>query len=191
MKKVILASQSPRRINLLKQVGFEFKAEPSSYEEENHLDMAPKDLTEYLSLKKAEDVAEKYKGSIIIGADTIVLIDGEVLGKPKTPENAKRMLEKLSGKAHSVVTGFTIIDAETGKHVSKSIETKVYFKKLSDEEINNYVATGEPLDKAGAYAIQGRAGLFVEKIEGDYFNIVGLPIFALADELKNFGIEIL
>lgn len=190
MKKIILASSSPRRKDLLLHIGLEFEIDPSNYEEDMSLKLEPKELAEYLSLEKAKDVAQRHKDSIIISADTIVVVEGEVFGKPKTPERARYMLEKLSNKAHSVITAFAIIDTETNKQISKSVETKVYFKNLSEEEINNYIASGEPLDKGGAYAIQGLAGLFVEKIEGDYFNIVGLPIMPLAQELKNFGINV-
>lgn len=191
MKKIILASSSPRRKQLLEQIGLKFEVDSSNYEEDMTLKMEPAKLAEFLSLGKAEDVAQRHKDSIIISADTIVAVDGEVSGKPKTPERAKYMLQKFSGKAHSVITGFTIIDTGANKQISKSVETKVYFKNLSEEEIDAYIATGEPLDKGGGYAIQGLAALFVEKIEGDYFNIVGLPILALTTELKNFGINIL
>lgn len=191
MKTIILASQSPRRKDLLKQIGLEFEIDPSNYEEDMSLKMEPSKLAEFLSLGKAKDVAQRHKDSIIISADTIVAIDGEIFGKPKTPERAKYMLQKLSGKAHSVITGFTIIDTETQKQILKSVETKVYFKNLSEQEMDAYIASGEPLDKGGGYAIQGMAALFVEKIEGDYFNIVGLPILALTTELKNFSVSVL
>lgn len=191
MKKIILASQSPRRKQLLEQVGLSFEVDPSNYDEDMTLKMSPRKLAEYLSLGKAKDVLKKHKNSIIVSADTIVVVDNELFGKPKTPKKARYMLKKLSGKAHFVITGFTIIDTETNKQISKSVKTKVYFKKLSEEEINAYIATGEPLDKGGGYAIQGKASLFVEKIEGDYFNVVGLPIMLLSQELKNFGISIL
>ena len=189
MKKIILASQSPRRKDLLKQIGLEFEIDPSSYEEDMTLKMEPKKLAEFLSLGKAKDVAQRYKDSIIISADTIVAVDGEVFGKPKTPERAKYMLQKLSSRDHSVITWFTIIDTKTNKQISKSIETKVYFRDISDEEIDAYIATGEPLEFAGAYAIQHLGGLFVEKIEGDYFNILGLPILPITIELKKFSIN--
>jgi len=191
MKKIILASQSPRRKQLLEQVGLKFEIDSSNYEEDMTLKMDPKKLVEHLSLGKAMDVAERHDDAIIISADTIVALDGEVFGKPKTAEGAKQMLRKFSGKAHVVLTGFTIIDTGTNKQISKSVETKVYFKNLSEKEIDAYVATGEPLDKGGGYAIQGLAALFVEKIEGDYFNIVGLPILPLSKELKNFSVDIL
>lgn len=191
MKKIVLASSSPRRKTLLAQIGLKFEIDPSNYEEDMTLDMKPVKLAEFLSLGKAEDVAKRHKNAVVISADTIVALDNEVFGKPHTPEKAKYMLQKMSGRAHSVITGFTIIDTETGKKISKSIETKVYFKKLSKEEIDAYIATGEPLDKGGGYAIQGLAALFVEKIEGDYFNVVGLPILAVTEEFKAFGIKIL
>ena len=190
MKKIILASQSPRRKDLLQQVGLKFEIDPSNYEEDMSLKMEPLKLVEYLSLGKAKDVAERHKDAIIVSADTIVTLDGEVFGKPKTAERAKYVLCKFSGKAHTVLTGFTIIDTETNKQITKSVETKVYFKSLSEKEIDAYIATGEPLDKAGGYAIQGLAALFIEKIEGDYFNIVGLPIFPLMEALKTFGISV-
>ncbi len=190
MKKIILASQSPRRKDLLKQIGLEFELDPSSYEEDMSLEMEPNKLAEFLSLGKAKDVAQRHKDSIIISADTIVAIDGEVFGKPKIPEKAKYMLQKLNGRAHSVITGLTIIDTETNKQILKSVETRVYFRDISDEEMDAYIATGEPLEFAGAYAIQHLGGLFVEKIEGDYFNILGLPILPITAELKNFGINV-
>ena len=190
MKKIILASSSPRRKNLLLQIGLKFEVDPSSYEEDMSLKMEAKELAEFLSLGKAKDVAQRHKDSIIIAADTFIVFEKELLGKPKTKEKAKAMLQKLSGKAHSVITGFTIIDTKTRKQISKSVETKVYFKRIPEQEIDTYVASGEPLEFAGAYAIQHFGGLFVEKIEGDYFNIVGLPILPLVTELKNFSVDI-
>lgn len=191
MKKIILASSSPRRKDLLNQIGLSFEIDPSNYSEDMSLEMEPLELAKYLSLGKAKDVAQRHKDSIVIGADTFCTLNGELLGKPGTAENSKKMLQKLSGNAHSVITGFTIIDTETNKQISKAVETKVYFKNLSEKEIDAYVATGEPLDKGGGYAIQGLASLFVKKIEGDYFNIVGLPILPLAEQLKFFGVNII
>lgn len=190
MKPIILASGSPRRRELLLQAGLKFEVEPSSYKEEMGLDMEPEDLAKYLSQKKAIEVAKKHKDSIIIGADTFIVFEGELIGKPKTKEEAKEMLKKLSGKAHSVITGFTIIDTGLNKTVSDFAETKLFFRDISDEEINSYVETGEPLDKAGAYAIQGLGGIFVQRIEGDYYNIVGLPLSKVVERLKDFGISV-
>ena len=173
------------------QMGLEFEVDPSNYEEDMTLDMEPSKLAMHLSLGKAKEVAQRYKNSIIIAADTFCVLGKEILGKPHTKENAKIMLNKLSGKTHSVITGFTIIDTETNKQVSKSVETKVFFADISEKDIDDYVSLGEPLTKAGAYAMQHRGGIFVEKIEGDYFNVVGLPLRPLFLELKNFGVNIL
>ena len=191
MKKVILASASSGRKALLLQIGLEFEVDPSKYEEDMSLEMEPAKLAEYLSLGKAKEVAVRHKDAIIISADTFCVLGKEILGKPKTKENAKIMLQKLSGKTHLVMTGFTIIDTQTGKQVSKSVETKVFVTNIPEKDIDDYVALGEPLDKAGAYAMQHRGGVFIEKIEGDYFNIVGLPMLPLVTELKNFGINVL
>ena len=191
MKKIILASASPGRKGLLLQMGLEFEVDPSNYEEDMTLDMEPSKLAIHLSLGKAKEVAQRHKNSIIIAADTFCVLGKEILGKPHTKENAEIMLQKLSGKTHSVITGFTIIDTETGKQISKSVETKVLFADVPEKDIDDYVSLGEPLTKAGAYAMQHRGGIFVEKIEGDYFNVVGLPLRPLFLELKNFGINIL
>lgn len=190
MRKIILASASPRRKALLKQIGLNFEVVVSDIDEKIDKNLKPDKLAENLSLQKAEDVAKKYKDAIIIAADTFVVLDNEILGKPGTAKKAREMLKKLSGKVHSVITGFTIIDTKSGKTVTKSVKSKVFMKKLTKEEIDAYVNTGEPLDKAGAYAVQERGGLFVKKIEGDFFNVVGLPIFAVTKALKKFGVKI-
>lgn len=191
MKPIILASASPRRKDLLKQIGINFEIDPSNYQEERNLNLEPHELAKYLSLQKAKDVAARHKNSIIIAADTFVVFEGKVIGKPSSKEEAREMLSKMSGKLHSVVTGFTIIDTGTNKIVSKAVETKIYFKNLNEEEINSYVDSKEPMDKAGAYAIQGLGGILIDKIEGDYYNVVGLPLAVLVEELKNFGIKVL
>lgn len=191
MKKIILASASPRRKQLLKQIGLIFSIEKSSYEEKvNKRTQSPHKLVQKLSLGKAKAVARKHKDAVIIAADTLVFVNGKVVGKPKDLEDAKKILLALSGKIHLVITGFTIIDVEKKKIITRSIETKVYMKALSKEKIDNYVDTKKPLDKAGAYAIQEiENDDFIEKIEGDYYNIVGLPIFELKKELKKIGIK--
>ena len=191
MKPIILASASPRRKDLLKQVGINFEIDPSNYEEEKHLNLEPHELAKYLSLQKAKDVATRHKKSIIIAADTFVVFEGKIIGKPNSAEEEKERLNKMSGRFHSVITGFTIIDTETNKMVSKSVETKVYFKNISLEEIDSYVASKEPMDKGGGYAIQGLGGILIDKIEGDYYNVVGLPLAVLVEELKIFGIKVL
>jgi septum formation protein len=191
MKKIVLASASPGRKGLLLQIGLDFKVDPSNYQEDMSLDMEPAELAMHLSLGKAKEVAKRHKDAIIIAADTFCVLGEEILGKPHTKENAKIMLGKLNGKMHLVITGFTIIDTGTGKQISKSVESKVFFADISEKDIDDYVALGEPLTKAGAYAMQHRGGIFVKKIEGDYFNIVGLPMRPVVEELKNFGINVL
>lgn len=128
---------------------------------------------------------------MVIGADTFGVFEGKILGKPHYADQAKKMVYALSGKSHAVITGYSIIDATNGKIVTGIVETIVHFRKLTEEEIDAYVATGEPLDKAGAYAIQGIGALLVDRIEGDYYNVIGLPLCALAESLKTFGIRIL
>lgn len=172
-------------------MGLRFKVVVSDYEEIEDEKIDPHLLAKRLSLGKAKAVAKKHKNAIIIAADTFVSFRGKIMSKPVTKKVAKDMLRLLSGKSHTILTGFTILDSKTGKVVTKSVESKAYMKKLTEKEIAAYVATGEPLDKAGAYGIQERGALFVEKIEGDYFNIVGLPIFSLAQELKKFGVEVM
>lgn len=191
MKLIILASASPRRRKLLALTGLKFRIDPSDYREDMKSDLEPHKLARFLSLEKAKAVAVKYKDAIIIAADTFIVFKSRLLGKPHTPKEARRILRMLNGKKHSVITGFTILDTMSRKRLSRSVETKVYFKKLTEEEIDAYVRSGEPLDKAGAYAIQGLGSFIVRKIEGDYFNVIGIPLSALADGLKKFGIRIL
>lgn len=190
MKPLILASISPRRKELLAKLGLEFEVVASNYEEDMSLKLKPLELAKVLSAGKAEVVAANYSNHIIIAADTFIALEDELLGKPHTEAKAIQMLKRISGQPISVITGFTIIDTANNKKVSKAIETKVYIKNLSDEEIAGYVKTKEPLDKAGAFAIQGLGAVIVEKIDGDFFNVMGLPLFDLAESLKEFGIEI-
>lgn len=191
-KKIILASTSPRRKALLEQIGLIFEIEPSNYEEnaDDH-SLTSHELARKMSLGKAEAVAARHKNAIVIAADTFGVSDGRILGKPHTTDEARKILAAISGKRHSVITGFSIIDCDTGKTLSRSAETKVYLKCLSQTEIDTYVKSGEPMDKAGAYAIQGRGAVIVEKIEGDYYNVIGLPLNALAEALKEFGVSVL
>jgi septum formation protein len=191
MKKLILASASPRRKEILEITGLDFSVCASDYEEDLDLSLKPHKLARFLSLKKAEAVAHKYKDAIIIAADTFIYFKNRLLGKPHTEKEAKKMLGILNGKVHSVITGFTIMDSGSGQIVSKSEVTKVYFKKLTDEEISAYVRSGEPLDKAGAYAVQGLGAVFIEKIDGDFFNVMGLPLCALNESLRKFGVHVL
>ncbi|MBE7026624.1 MAG: septum formation inhibitor Maf [Ruminococcaceae bacterium] len=176
MKKIVLASASPRRRELLEQSGFEFDIIVSDADENiNVCDAAL--MVRELALLKAGDVAKKVeKNRLVIGADTVVCIDGEVLGKPKDESDAERMLSLLSAREHQVYTGVCIIDSGTGKAVCKSECTDIVFKELTNEQIQEYIATGEPMDKAGAYAIQGGAQDFVQCIDGSFDNVVGLPV---------------
>lgn len=191
MKKIILASGSPRRKQILEQVGLSFTVEVSDYEEKPIPGVVPSEFVETLSLGKAKAVAKNHEDGIIIGADTIVVLDNQILGKPKTKEDAKGMLKKLSGNTHSVFTGFTIIDIVNKRTITNHVETKIRFKNLSEEEISAYIETEEPMDKAGAYGVQDRGALFVEYIEGDYSSVMGLPILKIFEILKTLGIDIL
>jgi septum formation protein len=191
MKKIILASASPRRKEILRITGLKFAVCKSDYEENLNLSLRPRELARFLSRKKAESVSHKYKNAIIIAADTFIVLKNRLLGKPHREKEAAKMLRMLNGKSHSVITGFTIMDTGCNKIVSRSVETKVYFKKLSGEDINEYVRSKEPLDKAGAYAVQGLGAVFIDKIDGDFFNIMGLPLSALTDNLKKFGVNVL
>lgn len=190
-RKIVLASASPRRKEILEITGLEFSVDAGDYEEDMELALTPHQLAIFLSSEKAKTISVKYPNAIVIAADTFIVFKGRLLGKPHTYGEAVRMLTLLNGKQHSVITGFTIIDTKTGKRLSRSVETRVYFKKMTAQEIKAYVKTREPLDKAGAYAIQGLGGVIVKKIEGDYFNVMGLPLNSLTDVLKKFGISVL
>jgi septum formation protein len=190
-KRLILASASPRRRQLLAQLGLEFSVEPSNHSENLVENLAPGPLAVSLAEQKARAVARQHSEGIIIGADTIVAIDEKVLGKPANEEDAVKMLTRLSGRWHSVYTGLVLIEADTNRQLKDYEESRVKFKLLSEKEIKNYIKTGEVWDKAGAYAIQGMGALFVEKIEGCYYNIVGLPLYKLSAMLMEFGMEIL
>ena len=191
MKKIILASASPRRKEILEITGLKFSVCESEYAEDLALPLKPHKLARFLSLKKAETVAHLYSNAIIIAADTFIYFKDRLLGKPQSGEEAEKMLRILNGKVHSVITGFTVMDTASDQIVSRSEVTKVYFKKLTGEEISAYVRSGEPLDKAGAYAIQGLGAVFIKKIDGDFFNVVGLPLCALTESLKKFGVHVL
>ncbi|MFH1958036.1 MAG: Maf family protein [bacterium] len=191
MKNIILASKSPRRIALLRKIGLKFKVEASRYSENLNLKLNPRLLARVLSAGKAEDVAARHKNAIIIAADTVVVSGKKILGQPRSKTEAKKMLKMLSGRSHKVITGFTIMDTATGRKISGAEETKVFFRKLSGEEIESYVNSGEPMGKAGAYAVQGLGAVIVRRIEGDYFNVVGLPLNSLTEALKKFGVSVL
>jgi septum formation protein len=184
---IVLASASPRRSELLASAGIRCRVVPGDIPEEPLPDEEPIDHVLRLAEEKARAVAKSNAGRFFIGADTIVLCDGEIMGKPKDAADAERMLKKLSGIPHEVVTGFAIFDQERQGAIRESVRTKVYFKQLRDEEINAYIATGCPFDKAGAYAIQGGAAHMVQRIEGSYTNVVGLPLCEVVDALRRMG----
>jgi len=187
-RELILASASPRRRRLLKQIGLEFQVMPGHINEDQIFHHDPLENVKAIALSKAREVAAKVKHGIVIGADTQILFDGEALGKPGDPEDAVLMLSRLNGKTHRVITGMALVDAETGSEETWVEITLVTFRELSEDEILNYVETGEPMGKAGAYGIQGRAAAFVERIEGCYFNVVGLPLAKLVQELRKFPV---
>ena len=176
---------------MLEKIGLNFSITSSNYPEDFVYDKDPAEMVKTLSVRKAEEVARQYPDSIIIAADTIGVLRGKIISKPHTPDEARQMLRSMSGKSHRVFTGFTILDAANKKQVTRSVETRVYLKKINLQEIESYVKSGEPLDKAGAYAIQGLGSVIVKKIVGDYYNVMGLPLSALVESLKEFGINIL
>lgn len=185
--KIILASASPRRSELLDSAGITFDVAPSNIPEIYLPGETPEEHVLRLSTEKALDVAGKAEGRFFIGADTIVLCGGEIMGKPKDAEDAERMLWKLSDAVHEVITGFTIYDSEKDLNFNRAVNTLVYFKKLRREEILAYIETGCPFDKAGAYAIQGGAAYMIRKIEGSYTNVVGLPLCEVVETLLKMG----
>jgi septum formation protein len=184
MNNIILASASPRRKELMEKAGLTFDIINADVTEEIPDDAAPFEAVLLLSMKKARAVAFDHPDSIIIGADTVVSIDEQILGKPKNENDAIEMLMRLSGKKHRVYTGVTIIKGDMVKNFFE--ETAVYFYKLTEKEIRDYVATGEPMDKAGAYGIQGKGCTLVRKIDGDFYNVVGFPISKVYRELGDF-----
>lgn len=187
---IILASKSPRRQELMQLIGLEFQVMTEDVDETMDPSLPLKEEIKRVSgLKAAAVRGACSQEDIIIAADTMVAIDNQRLGKPKTEEDAVRMLQMLSGNSHDVITGLTVMQ---GDHIeTASVVTQVAFRTLTEEEIRAYVATGEPMDKAGAYAIQGKGSIFVSGLIGDYFNVMGLPLCTLSGLLRKFGIEIL
>ena len=182
LPNIILASKSPRRADLLKQIGLKFKVYPSEIEEPQ-ITASPADAVQELALTKARTVAAKFDAGIVLGADTVVVIDGQPIGKPENDAHAVEILKHLSGNQHEVITGTALIDIERKNELVWAEKTAVYFRTLRQSEILTYIRSGESSDKAGAYGIQGKAGAFVERIEGCYFNVVGLPLASLTVQL--------
>lgn len=191
MKKLILASASDGRKMVLTQAGFEFTVYPSNFVEDLDSESDPYKLVSQLSVGKAMAVAGKFENAVVVGADTVVFYGGRIFGKPKTRVEAKEMLHFLSGTAHLMITGLTVIDCDSKKIITKTSVTKIFFHRLTDVEINEYAKTDEPMTKAGGYAIQGKGGAFVEKIEGEYSGALGLPLKLLKQIFTDeFGITL-
>jgi septum formation protein len=188
--KLILASASPRRAEVLTAAGIRFEIHPAHVDESPVPGETPIQLAERLAIAKAEAVAREFsndKDVIVLGADTVVVLDAENLGKPKDSADARAMLGKLRGREHQVITGISLVRIADGARFTGSEITRVWFSPMTDREVDAYVLTGEPLGKAGAYAIQGLAGRYIPRIEGCYFNVVGLPITRVWQALKDFG----
>ncbi len=194
LPEIILASASPRRAGLLRQIGLPFLVAPSAVDEEEHVSSAeearPEELATRLALAKAQTVARRLGRGLVLGADTMVVCDEAVLGKPRDTAEAQAFLIRLSGRTHRVITGVALLQAETGRAEVAAAVTAVRMRPFDAAEAAAYVATGEPMDKAGGYAVQGRGALLVEAIEGEYSNVVGLPLITLAELLRRFGLKI-
>jgi len=186
--KLILASSSPRRAEILANAGLPFSVLSSPVDESPYPGEAPAALVQRLANAKADVVTARAVGpAIIIGADTVVVLDDKILGKPSSAEDARHMLRQLSGRTHSVLTGVALIRLPDGERRQFLESTLVHFRPITDEELSSYLATQEPYDKAGAYAIQGQAGRYIPRIEGCYFNVVGLPLSRVLSELETLG----
>ncbi|PKN65930.1 MAG: septum formation inhibitor Maf [Deltaproteobacteria bacterium HGW-Deltaproteobacteria-10] len=183
----ILASASPRRQELLQSVGLKFKTIPAHVNEEYIAGESPREHVKRLARDKALAIARKYPDSWVLGADTIVVIDGLILGKPKNKTQARQMLERLSGREHKVFTGFTLSRMASSVIKTKAIQSAVQFKPISADEMEWYIGCDEPYDKAGGYAVQGRGAYFIESIRGSYTNVIGLPLCEVLEELKKIG----
>jgi len=191
MPRVILASKSKARIKLLKQIGLKFRIEISKIKESRSLKIKCGDLVIMNALRKAQDVAGRFKSGVVIGADTMVLAGKKVVGKPKDNLSAFKILKLLSKKPQWVYTGLAVIDIDKNKIFTAYDKTKIYMQSLSDEQIRSYFKKVSPLDKAGAFDIQGPGSIFIDRIEGCFYNVVGLPLSKLAKLLKKAGIDIL
>ncbi|MGH9904415.1 MAG: Maf family protein [Pyrinomonadaceae bacterium] len=188
-QRLILASRSPRRAEILRAVGWPFEIHAANIDETRTDSESAVSYVRRLAVAKASVVAERFSSELVLGADTIVLVENEILGQPHGEDDARRMLKLLSGRWHEVLTGVGLVRSGDSLCVVDCERTRVRFCEMSAAEIDWYVATGEPKDKAGAYAIQGSAALFIEEIQGDYFNIVGLPIRLIYELAKPFGVQ--
>ncbi len=195
MKKIILASGSPRRKKLLQQINLPFDVEPSAVNEFFDSDLSPEEIVQQLALRKASDVASQHDDALIIGADTIVVFGNKILEKPETHQEAKKMLQHLSGQTHQVLTGVALCKVKVSNNIETATfveTTDVTFGDLNTHDIDAYVASGSPMDKAGGYGIQDDFGaIFVKKIEGDYYNVVGFPLHRFYTTIETFAPEFL
>lgn len=187
--KLVLASTSAQRKILMEKFGIPFEVVPSEYDEIMDESIPPSELAIQLSLGKAQTVAKRYDDSLVIGADTFAYSDNKYFGKPKNKEDAMKMIKTLTLKPHVLITGYTLINTKTNETFSDYSEAKVTMRQISDKEIEEYIEHTKPFDKAGGYSIEGQAGLFIEKIEGDLYAILGLPISKIASTFKEQGIE--
>jgi septum formation protein len=187
---IILASNSPRRRDLLRQVGLSFSIDPADVDESVRVGESPESYALRVALDKARGAASRAEEGMVIAADTIVVLDERILGKPKDHNDAVRMLTLLSGRVHEVVTGLAVLSVADGSVHSGIARTRVWFRELSPQTVEAYVRSGEPLDKAGAYGIQEKGALLVKKIDGCYFNVVGLPLSLLAELLQYAGVAL-
>lgn len=188
-KKLILASSSPRRKELLEKAGVKFEIATSDYEEDMTLALPPRELAMHLAIGKAQAVANSERHAVIMGADTFICLDNLVLGKPKTVSRAREMLRSMSGRAHTIITGYAILDSDSGKTITGTEHTEVFFRRLSNEDIEHYLAVSSALDRAGAYAIQDEeSALIIDRFEGDFSNAMGLPVGPILEALKQYGV---
>ena len=191
MRRIVLASRSSARERLLRQTGISFKLIPSRIPEIETMFLASEKQIKSLALAKAREVASRIKNGIVIGADTVIIHRRKVIGKPRNRKEARKILNRLNGSTHRVVIGIAIVDAAARKEATACVKTSVKMKRLSSQEIEAYVATDEPLGKAGAYAVQGKGAILIERVNGCYYNVVGLPLPKLADMLKNFHVSLI
>jgi len=189
-RRIILASASPGRSELLRRTGILFEIVPSDCDE-HVAATTPEEHVRGLALLKARTVAELYPDALVIAADSVAELDGDILGKPDSPDDARDMLERLSGRFHRLLTGLAIVDGPTGKTYDGVETTLVHMRRLTDEDIDAYVRSGEPLDKSGSYELQGLGATIIDRIEGDFSNVVGLPMAHLARALRQFDVNML
>ena len=188
-RKIILASRSPHRKKLLTQLGLDFSIQESEYEEDMNYSRDPYALAKFLALGKAQDVARHYSDAIVIGADTFITFNNKFIGKPKTKEQAKEMLFNFSGKTHKIISGYVLIDTLNNEVISDFGEALVKFRDLIEEEIDDYIATEEPMDKAGAYGLMGKGAVLIDRTDGDFYSVIGLPLNKIFIDLKKMGVN--